>query len=78
MMKLILIADFALSGKALTGDRNFSISCELGVRYPTLLAMINREDLHLQKAVRSQLNGYTYEILSICCVYTIHILTKIF
>jgi hypothetical protein len=33
--------------KALTGDRNFSISCELGVHYPTLLAMINRKDLHL-------------------------------
>ena len=51
--------------KALTGDRNFSISCELGVRYPTLRAMINREDLHLRKSVRSQLNGYAYEILSI-------------
>ena len=63
--------------KALTGDRNFSISCELGVRYPTLLAMINREDLHLRKSVRSQLNGYAYEILSICSVYAIHILTKI-
>ncbi len=33
--------------QALTSDRIFSISCELGVRYPTLLAMINREDLHL-------------------------------
>ncbi len=64
--------------KALTGDRNFSISCEVGVRYPTLLAMINREDLHLLKAVRYQLNGYAYEIFSICCVYTIHVLTKIF
>ena len=31
---------------ALNGDRNFSISCELGVRYPTLKAMINRADLH--------------------------------
>jgi hypothetical protein len=51
--------------KALTGDRNFSISCELGVRYPTLRAMINRGDLHLRKSVRSQLNGYAYEILSI-------------
>ncbi len=46
--------------------------------YPTLQAMIHREDLHLRKAVRSQLNGYAYEILSICCIYTIHILTKIF
>jgi hypothetical protein len=32
--------------QALNGDRNFSISCELGVRYPTLKAMINRADLH--------------------------------
>jgi len=64
--------------KALTGDRNFSIPCELGVRYPTLRAMINREDLQLRKSVRFHFNGYVYEILSICCVYTIHILTKIF
>ena len=34
-------------GKALTGDRDFSNSCEFGVRYPTLKAMMNREDLHL-------------------------------
>ena len=38
--------------KALTGDMNFSISCELGVRYPSLRAMINREDLHLRMSVR--------------------------
>ena len=38
--------------KALTGDRNFSISCELGVRYPSLRAMMNREDLHLRVSVR--------------------------
>jgi hypothetical protein len=64
--------------KALTGDRNFSISCELGGRYPTLWAMMNREDLHLCKSGRFHFNGYVYEILSTCCVYTIHILTKIF
>ncbi len=33
---------------------------------------------HLHKSVRFHFNGYAYEILSICCVYTIHILTKIF
>jgi hypothetical protein len=49
----------------LTGDRNFSISCELGVRYPTLRAMMNREDLHLSKTVRCHFNGYAYEILGI-------------
>ena len=37
--------------KALTSDRNFSISCELGVCYPTLGAMLNREDLHLRSIV---------------------------
>ena len=37
--------------KALTSDRNFSISCELGVRYPNLRAMLNREDLHLRTTV---------------------------
>jgi hypothetical protein len=30
--------------QALTGDRNFSISCQLGVQYPTLKAMLSRED----------------------------------
>jgi hypothetical protein len=54
--------------KSLTGDRNFSISCELGVRYPTLLAIMNREYLHLHKSVRFHVNGYAYEMLSICCV----------
>ena len=29
--------------KALTSDRNFSISCELGVHYPTLRAILNSE-----------------------------------
>jgi hypothetical protein len=38
--------------QALTGDRNFSISCELGVRYPSLRAMMNRTDLHLRCSVR--------------------------
>jgi hypothetical protein len=43
-----------------------------------VLAMMNREDLHLRKLVRFHFNGYVYEILSICCAYTIHILTKLF
>ncbi len=64
--------------KALTGDRNFSISCLFGVCYPTLWAMMNREDVHLLKTVRFHFNGYAYEILGMCCVYTIHVLTKIF
>jgi hypothetical protein len=37
--------------QALKGDRNFSISCELGVRYPMLKAMLNSEDLHIRVSV---------------------------
>jgi hypothetical protein len=33
------------------GDRNFSMLFTLGVRYPTLQAMVNREDLHLHVGV---------------------------
>ncbi len=52
--------------KALTGDRNFSISC-LGVCYPSLRAMMNREDLHLRTSVRFHFNG-----LWICLSYTMY------
>ena len=45
--------------QALTGDRNFSISCELGVRCPSLRAMMNRTDLHLRCSVRF----YFYELV---------------
>ena len=47
--------------KALTGDRIFSIPCELGVRYPSLRAMMNLEDLHLHVSVRFRLNKYTFQ-----------------
>ena len=44
--------------------------CELGVRYPSLRAMMNRADLNLRYSVRF----YSYEILNhrlcTCCVYT--------
>ncbi len=38
--------------QALTGDRNFSIACKLGVWYPTVKAMLSREDLHIRASVR--------------------------
>ena len=60
--------DQAKIEQALNGDRNFSISCELGVRYPTLKAMLNREDLHLRMAVS------VFHILDIFLYYTCHIL----
>ena len=49
--------------QALTGDRNFSIACELGVRYPTLKAMLSREDLHIRASVRHITNViyHTYD-----------------
>ena len=62
--------DQAKIEQALNGDRNFSISCELGVRYPTLKAMLNQEDLpvHLCMAVS------VFHILVILLYYTCHIL----
>jgi hypothetical protein len=71
----LLQLDRSRMEKALTGDRNFSISCELGVRYPSLrsIMMMNRDDLHLRTSVRFHFNGYAYHILCICFVYTINI-----
>ena len=59
--------------KALAGDRNFSISCELGVRYPSLRAMMNREYLHLRVSVGFRFYKYTFQLQCICCGYTVHI-----
>ena len=56
--------------KALTGDRNFSISCELGVCYPSLRAMMNREDLHLRVSVR--FHKYIIYIIHIQCIYNVY------
>ena len=53
--------------KAWTGDRNFSISCELGVHSPTLKAMMNREDLHLCAAVS------ICHVLVVFLSYSVHI-----
>ncbi len=64
-----LQSDRSRMEKALTGDRNFSISCELGVRYLSLRAMMNRDDLHLHTSVRFHFNGYAYHILCISFVY---------
>ena len=42
--------DHARIEQALDGDRNFSISCELGVRHPSLKAMLIWENLHIRVA----------------------------
>ena len=59
--------------KALSGDRNFSISCELGVRFPTLKAILNRQNLHIRASVRTSVPGIyiTYDsyIMTLCKVY---------
>ncbi len=49
--------------QALTCDRYFSIACELGVRYPTLKAMLSRGDLHIRTSVRHITNViyHTYD-----------------
>ncbi len=57
---------------ALTGDRNSSISCELGVRYLFLLAMMNREDLRLRLSVCFCFYKNTSQFQCICCRCTIH------
>ena len=64
--------DQAKIEKALNGDRNFSISCELGVRYPTLKAMLNREDLHLRISV--SLRAYSLYNIDIYQTYALYIL----
>ena len=33
-------------------DRNFNVACETGIRYPSLLAMLNRDAIHLRISVR--------------------------
>jgi hypothetical protein len=59
--------------KALSGDRNFSISCELGVRFPTLKAILNRQNLHIRASVSTSVPGIyiTYDsyIMTLCKVY---------
>ncbi len=55
---------------AFSGDRNFSIASELGVRYSTLNAMLNREDLHLRISVR--LGSYSINNTDIDLSYEIY------
>ena len=43
-----LVVDSAKIQQALEGDKNFSIAWELGLRYPTLKAMLNRDELHIR------------------------------
>ena len=46
--------------QALSSDRNFSISCELEVRYPVLKALLNRRDMHIRAAVSSVCLNLSY------------------
>ena len=51
--------DQAKIEQALKGDRNFSISCELGVRYPTLKACQSHT---LYDRARQAYNEHNYKI----------------
>jgi hypothetical protein len=55
--------------QALTGDRNFSIPCELGVRYPMLKAMLNREDLHICVSVSLLIMSGMYQFIDVIFQY---------
>jgi hypothetical protein len=50
--------------QALSSDHNFSVACELGVCYPVLKAVLNREDMHICTSVSlctsSRYNKYEY------------------
>jgi hypothetical protein len=61
--------------QALSSDRNFSVSCELGVRYPVLKAILNRKDMHIRPAVSYVcLNlSYTLYIFGIIMIYAWYI-----
>jgi hypothetical protein len=37
-------------------DRNFNVPCESGIRYPTLIAMLNRRDMRWIPSVRPKCN----------------------
>jgi hypothetical protein len=65
--------------QALSSDRNFSVSCELGVGYPVLKAMLNREDIHIRTSVSPctsyRYNKYVYHsYASYMSVFICHIL----
>ena len=65
--------------QALTGDRNFSITCELGVRYPVLKAILSREDLHISTSVTHSYLWfmsffYWYYTWYIYCIYKVYVL----
>jgi hypothetical protein len=64
--------------QALTGDRNFSIACELGVRYPVLKAMLSRENLNIRTSVSHSYVWfmsffYWYYTWYIYCIYIVYV-----
>ncbi len=46
-----LAVDIVNIQQILEGDRNFSIACELRLRYPTLKAILNRDEVHIRVLV---------------------------
>ena len=49
-------------------DRNLNVPCESGIRYPSLIAMLNRDDMRWIPSVRTKctvfLNTSVYTVLS--------------
>ena len=44
-------------------DRNFNVPCESGIRYPSLIAMLNRRDMRWIPSVRQNCNIFLKYIL---------------
>ena len=64
--------------QALTGDRNFSIACELGVHYPVLKAMLSSKDQHICTSVSHSYLWfmsffYWYYTWYIYCIYIVYV-----
>ena len=76
--KLAIDQDKIQQALTVTVDRNFSISCELGVRYPMLKAMLNREDLHLRVSVCPLIMYGIYQFIDVILqFYTWYIIGKL-
>ena len=63
---------YAVESAALA-DHNFNVPCETGIRYPSLISMINRRDmLWRPMVIFSNVNNlYTLTYLVYTCIYLI-------
>ena len=61
---------YAVESAALA-DRNFNVPCESGIRYPSLVVMLNRADMLWRPSVCTICTTYLY-ILVYTCLYRVH------